>query len=349
MKKSLLKALCAVLIVCFSVTAFTSCGEAGAFSNNRKTVMEISGYKVTYDEYRWFYYNCMIDMEANAKADGTYAQLDFASADTIAALKSNTETALRKYYAIICLCDRYGIEMSDEDKEEMEAFMESYVASYDSKADYKSELNQKRATGDVYRALYAQTYYYGPYLWDLLISGYDGIIAIDEETVRKDIAENFYHYKQIFIPFVEKSDYVEDKKLAEEAYERLMKGEDFDTVGNDVYEARKKAFSNNDIKPITDAYATLSEKAKKIEETALALEAGELSEVFWAENGEYSGHFIIKRLPVESEYIDKNYEGLLTQSATRRYNEYLEKFASELTVVYDSYYNELSHGMLVSK
>lgn len=349
MKKSFKRIASTVLAICFAVTLLASCGAPGAFSSNKKTVMKIADYKVTYDEYRWFYYNCMIDMEANAKADGSYGELDFSDADTLSALKSNTETALRKYYAIISLCDKYGIEMSSDDEKEMNAYIKEYVASFDSEDDYKSELRKERMTGDVFRDQYAQTYYLNPYLWELLISGYDGVIAVDEKTVRSDIAENFYHYKQIFIPFVEGSDYTEDKKLAEEAYKRLTGGDDFDTVEGDVYAARKGAFTGNDITHVTDICATLGEKATAVEKTALALEAGEISEVFWAENGEYSGHFIIKRLPIEEEYINKNFDGLLDQSATRRYNEYLEKFASELIVTYEKYYDTLSHGMLVSK
>lgn len=348
MKKSLKRIVSTVLAICFAVTLLTSCGAPGAFSSNKKTVMKIADRKVTYDEYRWFYYNCMIDMEANAKADGSYGELDFSNADTLSELKSNTEAALRKYYAIIYLCDKYGVEMSNDDEKEMNAYIKEYVASFDSKDDYKSELQKRRMTGDVFRDQYAQ-YYYNLALCELLTSGYDGVIAVDEQTVRADITENFYHYKQIFIPFVEGSDYAEDKKLAEEAYKRLTGGEDFDTVENYVYSARTSAFSKNSISHVTDIYATAGEKINMVESTALALEIGEISKVFWAENGEYRGHLIIKRLPIEEEDVDKSFDTLIVQSTTRRYNEYIEKIAAELAVTYESYYDELSHGMLVSK
>ncbi len=316
------------LVLYLATAMLVSCGGPGSFSKNERAVMEIGGYKVTYDEYRYFYYNCMLDMGDKA---------DFSNPDTLNELKANTEAALRKRYAIKTYCDKYKRKLNKADKKEMDAFIEEYIAELGGKDVYKQKLEERRMTGDVFREQYALTYYYDVYLRDLLFTGYDGIIPVDDSTVINDVLNNFYHYTQIFIPFTSGSNYAENEAYAEEALAKLNGGADFNDVARE--------YSRWTVDYRVGVYSTYGEKLEMIEKTALALEIGQYSDVIFTSEG----HHIIKRLPLEREYIEKNLDTLLTVSATRRYNEFLDREAKALTVEYKDYYNELSHGLLITK
>ena len=316
------------LALALVVTALASCGGAGAFSDDERTVMTLSDYKVTYDEYRYFYYNCMLDMGED---------FDYRDDSQMETLKKNVESALRKRYAIKQLCEKYKRTLSKAEKKEMDAFIEEYITDLGGKDKYKQALRERRMTGDVFRDQYALTYYYDVKLRDLLFTGYDNVIPVDDKTVKQDVLDNFYHYTQIFIPFNSGSNYVENQAYAEEALGKLKAGESFDEV------AAKYSQWTVDFR--VGVYSTYGEKLEMIEKTALELEEGQFSDVIFTSEG----HHIIKRLPLEEEYIDKNLDTLLTVSATRRYNEMLDKVASELTVEYKPLYSELLHGLLVTR
>ncbi len=328
MKKNLKKAISFFLILCFTITAFTSCKKPGAFSNNTKTVMTVGDYKVTYDEYRYFYYNCMLDMGDQA---------DFTDPQTVETLKTNTENAIRKRYAIKLYCDKYNRKMSNADKKEMDEFIKSYIEDRGGEDKFKEELLNYRMTGDVFREQYELTYYYDVYLRELLFTGYDGIIPVDDQTIKSDVKNNFYHYTQIFIPFEEGSDYGENQELINSALAELKSGKSFDEVA--------EKYSRWTVDFRIGVYSTPGEKLQMIEDTALSLDIGEYSDVIFTSEG----HHIIKRLPIEDDYIDKNLDTLLTVSATRRYNEFIDKEAATLNVEYKDYYNDITHAMLVNK
>lgn len=317
-----------ILVLCLTAASLVSCAAPGAFSNNKKTVMEIGGYKVTYDEYRYFYYNCMLDM-GDAFDHNDEAQMK--------TLKEKTETALRKNYAIISLCDKYNRKLSRADKKEMNALIKQDIADFGGEDKYKQELRQRRMTGDVFRAQYELNGYLIDYLYELLVTGYDNVIPVDDKTVLKDIRENFYHYTEIFIPFNQGSSYNDNKAKAEEALAKLNAGESFDEVA--------EKYSQWTVDFRVGVYGTPGMKSELIEKTALSLEVGQYSDVIFT----FEGHHIIKRLPLEEDYINKNYDTLLYQSAVRRCTEFIDKTAASLTIEYKEYYNEISHGLLVTR
>lgn len=342
MKNTVKKALSLILIMSLSVTFLFSCsGKVGAFSENKKTVMEIEGHKISYDEYRYFYYNCMLDM-----GDGS----DFTKPETLELLKTRTENALRRKYAVISYCDKYEIELSKNDKKEINQFVSEYIESLGGKDKYENALLLRRMTGDVFRSHY-EFLYYDLYLRELLFTGYENVIKVDDQTVKSDVLANFYRYTQIFIPFDSGDSYSDNLELANEAYQKLVGGADFAEVAKEYSEW------TGDVNK--GVYTTKGEKLLQIEETALALGEGEYSQVIFTSEG----HHIIKRLPLEEAFIDDNlaeYPDCLVLesdrslalryiSATRRYNELIEKTATELNVSYKKYYGKLSHGQLVTK
>lgn len=320
--------------------ALVSCSSVGTFDVNTKTVMKINGEKVTYDEYKFYYYQAAYTVFGIEDTDWTDSK-------NLEALKAEAEHAIRCKYAIKKLCDLYGIELTKDDKADIDVIMQSFIDEQGDEASYRAWLKSMRTTGTQFReyleiyGLAIGGYLYGGqyegYLTDLLYIGYDGIIKVDRDTIISDVKENFYRYTQIFVQFDEKDVWSENRELINEALEEINAGEDF-------YEVAKK-YSEWTKDTEKGQWGTEGSLIEEIEKAVMALEVGEMSGVFESTEG----HHIVLRLPIDDEYINENFDDLAYDSATRRYNEYIEKVAGELTVEYTSYGNSLTFSELISE
>lgn len=307
-------ALCLVASVC-------ACSRTGEYDINTRTVMDVGGYKISYDEYRLWYMQCLGDLGEDADEEQ---------------IRSETEQIIRRKYAQRSLCDRYGIELTDKDEAEIDEYFEELISQCGGKKSYKVYLGNYYFTGTLYREQYEATYYYDAYLRELLSTGRDGIIKVDRDTVLGDFWENFYRYAVIYIAFDEGDNYLTNRKTMDEIYARLEAGEDFCKLADE--------YSDLNIDNEAGVYATVGEKLEEIEHAALELECGEHSGIISTADG----HYIIKRLELEESYTEKHFDDILEKYSTRRYNEYLESFASELEVSYKGYYKKLTRELLVS-
>lgn len=293
--------------------------------------MTVGDYKISYDEYKSWYFQYVNHLDWGD--DGIWETPD-APFDE---LKSNIEDSLRQKYAILTLADKYNIKLTRSDKKEIDAAMAEYMSEQGGKSGFKAWLNEQGYTGKVFRETYEVLYYYDAYLRELLFTGYDGVIPVDDETILKDIDENFYRYTWIYIPFSQGDVYSENRAKIDRAYSELETGADFYTVAEKYSE-----WSGSAEKGVC---ATLGQKLEAIEKAALELEYGKYSSVIETDEG----HCIIMRLEIDEAYINSNFETLVYDSATRRYNELLSKTANELQITYKGYYDELTHEMLTSK
>lgn len=323
-----------IAIIClFAIIALSllSCSEkVGDYTVNTKTVAKIKDYKITYDEYRSFYLSSMASLE---NGDGTIWYGEDAPLDE---LKKLTEDSLRRKYAIKYLADKYGIKLTKEDKANINAYVQECINEYGGMPGYRQWLTSGGMTGRIFRENYELVYFYDVYLREILFTGIDGLIKVDDETIKKDIEENFYHYTWIYIPFEANDNYLVNAEEAQKAYEALEGGEDFYKV------AEKYSDWTGNTK--TGIYAIIGEKVQLIEDTALSLKEGEYSKVLAF--GE--GHAILMRLPMDDSYINSHFDEFVYQSASKQYSELIEKTASEFKVKYTAYYDELTMDKLKS-
>jgi len=305
------------------------CGEkVGAYSINERPVMTVNGFEVTFDEYKYFYYNHLMDLK---NEDVT----DFDKPENLQKLKERTEQSLRTKYTVMSLIDKYEIKLEKDDAQDVNDSVSGYIYEQGGEAKFRAWLADSRMTGNVFRDMLEYTFFYDVYLRELLMTGYDNCIKMDDATIKQDVMDNFYRYTQIFIEFGEGDNYVINGEKMNEAYLLLKSGEDFVEVA--------KNYSDWNVNSEKGVYATKGEKLWTIEKTALALEIGEYSEVVKSTEG----HHIIKRLPLEESYVDKNLEDFEVASFTRRYHEYIDSLSKDAEVVYNKYYETISHDMLV--
>lgn len=329
MLKKMAAALACLAMAVFTLFGLTGCsGGVGAYDINTKTVMTIGGKAVSYDLYKHFFYQGMTQLGGD--------DVDWSSPENQNKLKSEVEQVLRRMYALKLLCDKYDIKLSKDDKKQLDAVIGEYIAEEDGEAGYRLWLSENRISGNVFRDQLAQMYFYDVYLRDLLFTGIDNLIKMDDATVRKDIDENFYRYTQIFVAFDGDDKHDENRKEIDKALAELKRGADFAEVAG--------KYSDWMVNVNVGAYCAKGQKILEIEETALALENGEYSEV--VESSE--GYHIIMRLPMEESYINDYFDDLAYVSANRRYNELLDNMAPELEVVYNKYYDTLTFEQLIA-
>ncbi len=327
MKRFLILILSLALIAC----SFVSCSELGSYSVNSKTVMTVGGVKVSYDMYK-FCYNMALQEMGEA--------FDPLSSEDMEKLRESAMDSVRLYCAKDIFFDMYEIELTRDDKGDLDAEIQSYIDEQNGMDGYKKWLSENHVSGKFFREQIERIYYLDPYLRDILFTGIDGLIKMDDDTIISDIEENFYRYTQVFVSCGEDENYLEKYMQINSAYEALKNGEDFLSVALQYSE-----WSANTEQGV---YSTKGEKLIEIEEAVLGLEISEsLNEGPYSEIIQtYEGFHIIKRLPLDSEYINSHLDDLAYISATRRYNELIEEKAAGLEVSYKDYFFELTHEKL---
>lgn len=324
------KAAAAIICVTIAVTAFlTGCSSGvGAYDINTRTVMTIGGKDVSYDLYKHFFYLGTQQLGGD--------DVDWSNPENQKNLKREVELVLRRMYALKTLCDKYDIKLSKDDRNQLDAMIEAYIEEQEGESGYRLWLSENRISGNVFRDQLARIYFYDVYLRELLFTGIDNLIKMDDETVMADIDENFYRYTQIYISLDEGDDYTEKRKEIDAALTELKAGKEFSEVARE--------YSDWLVDVNLGVYCAKGQKLIEIEDAALELENGEYSDV--VESSE--GYHIIMRLPMEEDYISENFDDLAYVSANRRYNELLDDMAMELEVKYNSYYDTLTYEQLIS-
>lgn len=300
----------------------------GDYTVNTETVMEVGGYDITFDEYRCFYLQAKDELAAGESGFWNKEDAPFDE------LKQMVERSIARKYAILTLVDEYDIELTEQDETEINDVVNYYIEYYGGMTGFRQWLATEGLTGRLFREQYILTYYYDEYLRDILLTGIDDLIKIDDKTVSEDIYENFYHYTWIFVSFDEGENYLDNAQKIADAYAELEDGKDF-------YEVARK-YSEWTGNEKIGIYATKGEKVYTIENTALSLAEGEYSKVL----AMAEGHAILMRLPFDTNYINENFDDFVYQSATRRYNELLDNMALEMEIEYTDYYDTLTMEIL---
>lgn len=284
-------------------------------------------YKVTYDQYRLFYFTAI-----------TQAEIDFSTLDedkwdeAFKLVKDYVEDYIKRYYVDLILAEQNGVEVTEDIKNSVEVEYQKAVA------EHKNEENFKKL-------LYSQ--YYTPELWKELLTAQ----LLYNETNEKLYGEGgtYYMSKDQFKEFAKTDDYAcakhilvtfsslaeiaeEDKQKYDEGSltEKLQyKEKAYDKLSEDekkalepkakekIQEILEKVKNGEDFDKLIDEYGwdpgmvTYKEGYFLTENTSFVKEF--IDATFALKPGEYSdivessfGYHIIKRMPVEEDYIEKN-------------------------------------------
>ena len=324
MMKKICKTLCLVLALSVLALAFTGCEKKPglyAWYGGRMdvdTVMTIyidggdgrEAYEVPFDEYRTvFMYLKKNVSDYIADAEGTITGLS-TNAEKTAAIKEVAEEILTEYYCLVAACKKYGISITDEDKQQYEENyrkkLQTYIESMDGTEEYEGTLEE------YVTKLYNKTmdllgttpeYFEFSYYRSLLQQRLKMAIASDLDTY---INQSYYHYKQILIPYTKGDSASEEKARAQilEAWDKLQGGADMDGV------VKEYSLDDEYTEVYFDSYgyvvgsSTGDTMGTFTREAISALDFDEYSDVMSGDVDEYTGYFaVFQRLDIDAEFV----------------------------------------------
>ena len=331
-------------------------------------VCTIDGIDVDFDTFRYYYFYTI-----NLYTKNYGATLDVISQTEggFELLMNDVITQLKQEYVTLHLCKENDIELDEEDNKFVEETIASAKKNYKTEEEYQEALKSSYLTDDLYKRMVELSRLYEKVESTLFTNG--GKYATTKEEFRKIVkdTDKYARVRQILIPYQCKAEITDEdtkknyddmtlsekmtakksafsdlseeeqkaskeeaKKLAEEVLDKAKSGEDFDKLikeygwdpGMETYE---QGYYMNRNSNFVDEFKNAGFKLKENEVSDLV------------ESTEY-GWFIIKRLPVDMDYVEKNLDSLIVEydspAVSKLYSEIMEK----MEVSYNDIYEKLT-------
>lgn len=322
MKHYFLHRLSAALLL-IALLTLTACGGIKPIEPTEediRVVMRADQYDICYDELR--YYTCNLKDQMAAY----YGEDIWASAETadpyLEELKEGVEAMCRYNAAVLSLCAEFGITYTEKAIEEgVQADIEALVEELGSKSAYRTALEEYHMSDRLLRYVSAITRCETE-LYHVLIS-LELLDNSDEAAEAFFASDELIRTLHIYVANEAGDDVEANRAKAESILAELEKGEDFNTLigrySEDFYMTTTSGY-----------YFTRGEMNENYENAAFALKENEVSDVVATDNGFY----IIKRLPKEQSYIDKNFETLKNQYLSAAFYTMIEERRDEITVTF---------------
>ena len=273
--------------------------------------VKISGDDISKEEFRYFLFNQYRDLLDDGSGKSEDELLTEAKDSAIENIKRNC--------AIEMLAKENGVKLDDKDIEDVNGQIDALKAGYESEEEYEKNLEQSYLYPSLALEI-LQRNTLEDKLRLYMTEEYSGKIVSDDKTVEEDIKKNFCRATQILFTFEKLGGEKEAEAEAEKALAELQAGADFTEV------ARKYSCDTSD--PETGYYFTHGQMLEEFENTAFSLKEGERSDII---KSDYGFH-IIKRLPLDPDYIDEHFESLRELYKNRCFNEILEEKINGLKV-----------------
>ena len=292
-----------------------------------QSAVEVGGYTVKYELYRYFYLNYRDELEGHYTVDGV---TDTAALDR--EIRERIEEALTGLYGSVSLAGDYGITLDDGDVRAASLeYVDAVKEYYKSDAAFEKELEANYMTENVFKLLMSIDSLEDK-LFTVLVSDGGRIEDNDEKLMALFIGDGFVRAKQIFIENDEGEDVEANRALAREALDAYKSGESMNTlIGR---------YSEDFSMPADGYYFTYLEMIEEFERAAFALRDGEVSDVVESEDGFH----IIFRLPKDDAYLQENFSDLKSQYQSSAFYKMIEERSAMLRASETEYVRSLSYG-----
>ncbi len=319
MKKRIFAAFLCVLMIFVSLFNLSSC------SKNNETVMTVGDYKVSYAMLRYFVMNYMNGYE-------NITPEDFASDEHLQEqLFSNVISSISELATYSLLAEKHDIKLTKDEKKEIKNSIKELKNSYESKDAYKKDLAANYMTEDLLEEIYTLNTKCDK-LYDKLADEYTGIFKSDVETIDADIeAGNFFSAEYIVLYYTDKNKDQRKDEL-QVLLDRIKAGENMHNISDEAY----KTYSEEIAYELYTIF-TYKEKTEIFEDTVVSLDIGSYSDVVDTGNS----FIIVHRLPLDMDYIDKNYNTVIAKYLSREFFTYVEEFSQTLETKFKEKYKDI--------
>lgn len=315
--------LVSALLIASSAVFLSGCSKntkkiLESTKEERTVVGHVNGSEVPMELYRYVALNYRSDYD---HGDATVWTGDEGAA-LLGELQSAVDETVVGLYATLEAAKAHGVDIGDKNIDTaLEARMEEIYASYERDyIRYKEDIAEYNMNDAVYRFL-VRGEIVSAFLFDKLVD--EGLLP-ERDPVIFDTVDYlpFARVKQILIASDNGKSDEENLKTIKKVEAKLEKGEDFeallDEFGEDLF-----LFENDD-----GYYIAKGSYYKEFEDTAFTLAVGETSGIISTP----AGYSILKRYPVEYDYVDSHFDELYTTFTDGLYNLIVEETAEGLKV-----------------
>ena len=300
-------------------------------------VMTIGQMDVSYDMLRYFVMNSIY----NSDTDPTLYKTD---PEYQSKLEEEVYTMLRLLAAYITLADEYGLELTSEDKSNINDQLDGIQEEYGADGSYEDYLNKYYVTEDVLYQLFVIDALKSK-LYDYMINEYTSPIRSDDETIRQDIADGNWFCAEYIALTRDSSSSSEDEtedtatarleSAAEEIRSRAAAGESMASLASEY----QKTLGKDLVVYMDLGGYTFGRQKQYFEDQVRSLEIGAYSEVCEMPDG---GYYIAHRKELDEEYIDDHFDSVFRAGYLEREIGKIEnECADSLTVKIRDKYKDL--------
>lgn len=355
-------------------TAETKIPEASLTIDGKKVdtkdliICTVDGHDIDFDTFRYYYFYTLTNYTNNYGVNlDTIKQID----DGFNIFMKDVVNNIKQEYVAQQLAKENGIKLTDDDKKTIDSNIKSTQSNYESEEEYLNALKSSYLTEDLLRKMYEFSTIYQKVDKQLFSAG--GKYATSEKDFKK-IVQNTDEYSRvihILIPYecqVEITD-----SAAKESYDKAAlsaklsaKQSAFKALSEDeqakakekakklAEDVLKKAKDGEDFKKLIEKYGwdpgmesspdgyyvnKNTSFVQEFKDAAFKLKENEISGL--VENNSY-GWFIIKRLPVDMDYVEKNIENMIKEYDTPKISELYNERTEKMKVVYDEIFDKIT-------
>lgn len=328
MKRHITKALGLGLSLAMAVS-ITACsgGASGTLTDAMKedgAFLTVGDKAVSCDEFRYYFLNVKASLEQSASSASSAASGSEASSASTGAtnldlpsILTQTEDALKRNYALNAWAKEQGVEMTEDDQSVVDQYLSLQETQMGGETAFNEALESIYNTPDLFRAMMEDSYLQDKAINEWFLKNYADQVVEEMQTADP----GYVRVKHILVQFEDTSegaDHSAEKAEAEEALNKAIAGEDFDSLIEQY---------NDDPGMTTnpDGYIfTTGEMVQEFEDAAFALAENtigtELVETSY-------GYHIIQRLPIDYDAVR---ESAMNYASDELISEANEKLSSEL-------------------
>lgn len=332
------------------------------------TICVVDGKEIDFDTFRFYYYTTLATL---SNYYGVTEEGLKENEETYEAFKKEVVNTIRQDAVYEKLAKEHNITLDENDKITIEKAVKNLQSNYQSEEEYKAALSAMYLTEDYYTDMVTTGTLNNKVYTQLFTNG--GKYATSQEDFKKIVkdTDEYSRVIHILIPYecqaeitdketldsYEESDLstkleskktafyqqTEDvqtqlkdkaKKLAEDVLKKAESGENFETLmktyGWDPgMETSPEGYYINENTSFVDEFKDMAFKLKENEISGLV------------ESDSY-GWFIIKRLPVDMDYVNENIETMINEYDQPRLQQLFSDYSDKIEVVYDEIFDKIT-------
>lgn len=322
-----MKKICVLSLLSVLLLSLAACSPS-------PTAVKVGSNRVDASEYAFYLNYNWLNLGGSANPDPAAIDGDMLQSARDAALDQIATNEI-----VRIKCDEYDLELSDEQKQELEENKDLLIESLGGKAAYLDYLNESALTDRAYDKFQENSYYY-TLLYNYVMEN-EGQDIYNDESLRQYFSENYITVKYIRLSLVDDmgaelsaTDAAAKQVLADAVLtEAQADNADFDAL---------VAKYNDDLAMTSspDGIVVSRQEAASVTYLAAAfdLEDGEVGGVYKAADG----YYIVQRLPVSAGYFDENRDYIQQSAADFTFTQMMDQWKSEISTSTNSVVDEIT-------